>query len=85
MVSRCPECGLALWSNYAGARDKVHFVKVGTLDDPSFAPPDIHIYTSTRQPWMVLPEGVPAVEAYYRRSEYWPAQSIARYEAARAS
>jgi hypothetical protein len=84
-VSRCPECGLALWSNYAGARDKVHFVKVGTLDDPAFAPPDIHIYTSTRQPWMVLPEGVPAVEAYYRRAEYWPGASIARYEAARAS
>ena len=85
VVSRCRECGLALWSNYAGARDKVHFVRVGTLDDPSFAPPDIHIYTSTKQPWVVLPAGMPAVEAYYRRSEYWPAEAIARYEAARAS
>ena len=82
---RCPDCGITLWSNYAGAGPSVHFVRVRTLDDPSLAPPDIHIYTSAKQPWVVLPEGVPAVEEFYRPSAYWPVQSIERYKAARAS
>jgi hypothetical protein len=83
IFSRCPACGITLWSNYAGAGNKVHFVRTGTLDDPTFAPPDIHIYTSTKRPWVVLPDGVPAVEEYYRRSAYWPAESIARFNATR--
>jgi hypothetical protein len=83
--SRCPQCGLTLWSHYAAAREKIAFVRVGTLDDPSAAPPDIHIYTAARLPWVVLPDGVPAVAEYYRRSEYWPEDSIARYKAAVAS
>jgi hypothetical protein len=82
---RCADCGVTLWSNYVGMGDRVNFIRVGTLDDPSRAPPDIHIYTSTKQPWVILPEGVPAVEEYYRRSAYWPADSIARLEAARAN
>ena len=85
VVTRCAVCGIVMWSNYAGAREKVHFVRVGTLDQPSLAPPDIHIYTTTKQPWVILLEGVRAVPEYYRRSTTWPADSIARYDAARAS
>ena len=84
VFSRCPQCGITLWSNYAGAGDKVHFVRVGTLDDLSAAPPSIHIYTSTKLPWVVLPAGVPAVAEFYRLSAYWPAASIERFNAARA-
>jgi hypothetical protein len=80
---RCPHCGITLWSNYAAARERVHFVRVGTLDEPSLVPPDIHIFTSTKQPWVHLPDGVPAVDEFYRRSAYWPAESIARYNTAR--
>jgi hypothetical protein len=79
---RCPQCGLALWSNYAGAGPNVHFIRTGTLDDPSIAPPDIHIYTSTKRSWVILPEGVPAVAEFYRLSEYWPAESLARFNKA---
>ena len=85
IIVRCPTCHVALWSHYAVSGKKIAFVRAGTLDQPHEIAPDIHIYTSTRQPWVVLPKGVPAVEAYYRRAEYWPAESIARYEAARAS
>jgi hypothetical protein len=85
IFSRCPDCGITLWSNYAGAGEKVHFIRAGTLDDPSIAPPDIHIYTSTKQPWVILPEGVPVVPEFYRRSAYWPAESVARFNATRAS
>ena len=79
-IWRCPECHVALWSNYAGAGDKIDFVRVGTLDEAHRLPPDIHIFTASKQPWVVLPEGQPAVEAYYSRKEYWPQDSLARRE-----
>jgi hypothetical protein len=80
-VTRCPRCHVALWSNYAGAGDAVRFVRVGTLLEPSRMPPDIHIFTSTRQPWVVLPPGTPAVDEYYDRKQFWPRESLDRREA----
>jgi hypothetical protein len=77
-ISRCPTCKVALWSNYAGAGDSVRFVRVGTLDQPDQLPPDIHIFTASKQPWVVLPAGISAVEEYYDREEYWPAESLER-------
>ena len=67
-----------MWSNYAGAGDAVHFVRVGTLDEPDRLPPDIHIFTMSKQPWVVLPPGVPAVTEYYDRERYWPEASLER-------
>ena len=78
---RCPSCRIALWSHYAGAGTAVSFVRVGTLDNPDLLPPDIHIFTSSKQPWVVLPPGMPAVPEYYDRKQYWPAESLARREA----
>ncbi|HEY7607904.1 MAG TPA: GFA family protein [Alphaproteobacteria bacterium] len=83
-IARCPVCRVALWSNYAGTGDAVRFVRVGTLDDPDALPPDIHIFTMSKQPWVVLPKGAPAVREYYRRAEHWPAASLARWKALRA-
>jgi hypothetical protein len=80
-IWRCPACRVALWSNYGGAIDVLRFVRVGTLDTPSALPPDIHIYTRSKLPWVTLPEGVPAVEEYYDSSKLWPAESRARRKA----
>jgi hypothetical protein len=77
-ISRCPKCRIAVWSNYAGGGDLVRFIRVGTLDEPNRCPPDIHIFTSTKQAWVVLPPGVPAVPEYYKAAEIWPAASLAR-------
>jgi hypothetical protein len=82
-ISRCPKCRIAVWSNYAGAGDAVRFVRVGTLDEPDRLPPDIHIFTSSKQPWVVLPPGTPAVAEYYDRDKYWPRESLERREAMR--
>src|SRR5277367_3831787 len=54
-IMRCPVCRVALWSHYAGAGSKLSFVRVGTLDEPDRLPPDIHIFTSTKQPWVMIP------------------------------
>ncbi len=77
-IVRCPTCHVAVWSHYAGAGDRVAFIRVGTLDDPDSLPPDIHIFTESKQPWVVLPVGTPAVPEYYDREDYWPAESLAR-------
>ncbi len=61
-IVRCPSCRVALWSHYAGAGDVVCFVRVGSLDEPDRLPPDIHIFTSSKQLWIVLPPGIPAVK-----------------------
>ncbi len=50
-ILRCPACRIALWSHYAGAGDRICFVRVGTLDAPDRLPPDIHLFTSSKQPW----------------------------------
>jgi hypothetical protein len=78
-ISRCPKCRVAIWSNYSGAGDAVRFVRVGTLDEPDRLPPDLHIFTASKQPWVVLPAGKPAFAAYYKASEHWPEASLARY------
>jgi hypothetical protein len=82
-IARCPTCRIALWSNYAGAGDKVRFVRVGTLDDPDRLPPDIHIFTASKQPWVVLPPDIPAVPEYYDLKRHWPASSLERREVLR--
>ena len=81
LIARCPKCRIAVWSHYAGAGPVVRFVRVGTLDDPDLLPPDIHIFTASKQPWVVIPEDVPAVPEYYDRDEHWPAASLARRRA----
>jgi len=80
-IARCPTCRIALWSNYAGSGPVLRFVRVGTLDDPDHLPPDIHIFTSSKQPWVQLPPGVPVVPEYYDRERHWPAESLVRRRA----
>ncbi len=80
-IWRCPACRVALWSNYGGAGDTIRFVRVGTLDDPAALPPDIHIYTRSKLPWVRLPDGARAVDAYYDSAALWPAASLDRRRA----
>jgi hypothetical protein len=77
-VARCPHCRVAVWSHYAGAGPLVAFVRVGTLDAPDHLPPDVHIFTASKQPWVVLPPGTPAVPEFYDREALWPTASLAR-------
>lgn len=84
-IARCPHCHIALWSHYLLGNKSVAFVRVGTLDLPDALPPDIHIYTRSKQPWVILPADKPAVSAYYSTSQHWPAESLLRRDALRRS
>ena len=79
-VFRCTGCGIAVWSEYGG-RSTLRFVRVGTLDEPSRLPPDVHIYVRSKLPWVTLPADVPAFDAYYDSRKVWPADSLERRRA----
>ena len=78
LITRCARCHVALWSNYAGAGETAHFVRVGTLDDPDRLPPDVHIYIASKQPWVVIPNGAPAFAEFYDLKVQWPRESLDR-------
>ena len=84
-ITRCPTCRIALWSNYAGSGDAVRFVRIGTLEDPDRYPPDVHVFTASKQPWVVLPPDTPAVAAFYDRERYWPPDSLTRWRTLRGA
>jgi hypothetical protein len=81
VIARCPDCRVAVWSYYSTLRDRLSFVRVGTLDEPDRFPPDVHIYTQSMQPWVVLPAGARTYSEYYDRREVWSPDSLARREA----
>jgi hypothetical protein len=79
-IARCPHCRLAVWSHYAGSGPVTSFVRVGTLDNPDALPPDVHIFTASKQPWVRLPADVLAFAEYYDRKSVWSQDALARFE-----
>ena len=78
-IMRCPKCRIAVWGHYLAIGEAISFVRVGTLDDPDRLPPDLHLFTESKQPWVVLPKTTRAVERYYNRQKYWPESSLERW------
>ena len=79
-VYRCPDCQVAVFSEYT--RPEIWFVRAGTLDDPASVAPDVHIYTRSKLPWVVLPDAVPAFDVYYDSKALWPAEKVERLKTA---
>ena len=79
-IVRCPKCRVAVWSNYFfnGLFERINFIRVGTLDDPDRLPPDVHIFTSTKQPWVVLPVDDLAVDEFYVTKDVYPKENYQR-------
>jgi hypothetical protein len=76
-IYRCGVCHTAVWSDY-GRRPLLRFVRVGTLDDPAALPPNAHIFTRSKLPWVELPKSAAAFEVYYDMETLWPAASLQR-------
>lgn len=77
LVYRCAACGTTIWSDY-GDRKVMSFLRATTLDDRAALPPDVHIFTRSKLPWVRLPDGARAFEVYYDMAAEWPAESLAR-------
>ena len=82
LIARCPHCHVAVWSHYPTARELAAFVRVGTLDDKTALAPDVHIFTSSKVPWLELTDGKPAFDAFYPdRDAIWRPEARARWAA----
>jgi hypothetical protein len=81
-IARCTKCKVAVWSNYemGGLRAHIRFIRVGTLDEPDHLPPNVHIFTASKQPWIILPEEDRRVEVFYDVKETWSSESMKRLE-----
>ena len=73
IIARCPECKTAVWSNYymGGIKKDIRFIRVGTLDNPEKLPPDVHIYTVSKQPWVNLSNEKKVYDKFYHFNEVW--------------
>ncbi|MGI3168565.1 GFA family protein [Pseudooceanicola sp. C21-150M6] len=83
IVQRCAACGVTLWSHYAQSGPAIAFLRVGTLDPDHDIVPDVHIYTSTRRPWLPLPEATRVFEEFYNPREVWGEEGLSRFADAR--
>ena len=61
-----------------GIKDGIRFIRVGTMDDPNLLPPDVHIFTSTKQNWVILPENDISVDIYYDYEQVWSKKNYKR-------
>lgn len=82
-IARCPVCKIAVWSNYAGSGPAARFVRVGTLDEPDLCPPDVHIFTGSKQSWVTIAEGAKVFPEFYALADVWSAEGLARRRAMR--
>ena len=57
----CPKCGSRIY-NRSDWRPGMISVKPGTLDDTGSLQPQIHLWTSRKQSWFAIPDGVEAYE-----------------------
>lgn len=81
-IARCPLCKVALWSNYfmRGLKERIRFVRVGTLDDPKAVPPDVHIFTETKLPWVGIPDDQLVVKEFYEIPEVWSKANLVKLD-----
>ena len=82
IVRRCTACKDAIYSHYLIRGKSVAFLRVGTLDEPSLCPPDVQIFTESKQSWVPLSTDIPAFEAFYDFKDLWPEESWSRMQAA---
>lgn len=59
-----------------GINKGIRFIRVGSLDTPDRHPPDVHIFTATKQDWVVFPEGAHVEDAFYNYETTWSPMNL---------
>ncbi len=77
----CRDCGTYVWSHFGGRFGGCRFVRVGVMDTPDAFPPDVQIFTETKQPWVVLSDAIPSFAVTYEWEDQLSPESLARLEA----
>jgi hypothetical protein len=82
-IVHCAACLTPLWGQHGRQPSVIVYIKVGTLDLPERFPAQAHIFVRSKLPWLALDDAVPQFLGEYNASKLWPAESQARYAAAR--
>ena len=74
----CVDCGVYLYCKYYIGKGRLN-VRTKTLEDSSKFPPQVHIFTKDKDPWLNLSDKEKCFEAAYDRDKTWPEESVKRY------
>ncbi|MCP5397567.1 MAG: GFA family protein [Sphingomonadaceae bacterium] len=66
----CPKCHSRIYGTN-DLRPGIAIIRAGTFDHNSTITPDIHVWTRSKQPWIVIPEGAVALETQPDSADGW--------------
>lgn len=69
-IFACPGCLTRLWTTN-DRRPGIVNLRAGTLDDSPAIEPAAHFWIGSKQPWIVLPVGVPALDTQPQSPTEW--------------
>ena len=74
----CIKCGTYVYADYDSAVRRLT-VRTKTLDNPEKFPPQAHIFTKNKDPWLNLSDDVICFKEMYDPKKIWPEESLNRY------
>ena len=66
----CPQCLTRVYASN-DQRPSYLTVRAGTLDDSNSITPAFHLWVKSKQPWVVIPDGVPTLETQPTNQAEW--------------
>ena len=75
----CNSCGVFVYADYDTAVGRLT-VRTKTLEDANKFPPEAHIFTKDKDPWLNLSENQNCFESMYDAEKTWPEESLKRYK-----
>jgi hypothetical protein len=69
-IFACSQCFSRIYASN-NARPGIANLRAGTLDSSPELVPAAHFWISRKQPWLVIPEGVPALDKQPETAEEW--------------
>ena len=70
IIKGCAICRSRIYAKNS-ARPGFASLRWGTLDKAREMSPQVHLWVSSKQPWIVIPEGVPALDTQPDSPEGW--------------
>ncbi len=68
----CPVCHSRIYG-INDTRPGIAIIRAGTFDHNASLIPDVHVWTRSKQPWIVIPTGARALETNPEGSDGWTA------------
>ena len=75
----CKKCGVYIYADYETAVRRLT-VRTKTLENSDMFPPQVHIFTKDKDPWLNLSGDQNCYEEMYDPNKEWPEESIKRYK-----